>query len=71
MIVVVVTFALFTLALFVKGFTHDLFLEAGVFLISVKLILMAYRNSLQTKIIEKRLDEIKHLLNKSNDTSAN
>ena len=32
--------------LFLKGFTHDLLLEAGVFLVSVKLILMSYRSSL-------------------------
>ncbi len=39
-IVIIVTFVLFAVALFVKGFTHDLLLEAGVFLVSVKLMLL-------------------------------
>jgi len=43
--VIIITFILFTVALFIKGFTHDLLLEAGVFLVSVKLILMSYKNS--------------------------
>ncbi len=30
-IVIAITFVLFTMALFFTGFTHDLFLEAGVF----------------------------------------
>jgi len=42
---VIITFVLFAVALFAKGFTHDLLLEAGVLLVSVKLILMAYRNT--------------------------
>ena len=44
LIVIVITFVLFVLALLTKGFTHDLLLEAGIFLVSVKLILMAYKN---------------------------
>ncbi|HER40819.1 MAG TPA: hypothetical protein ENO10_06320 [Salinimicrobium catena] len=62
LVVIIVTFVLFTLALFTKGFTHDLLLEAGVLLVSIKLILMNYRNTrLNTKIMEK-LDEIKQIL---------
>jgi len=62
LVVIIVTFVLFTLALFTKGFTHDLLLEAGVLLVSIKLILMNYRNTrLNTKIMEK-LDEIKQTL---------
>jgi len=41
LIVIVITFVLFTLALFTKGFTHDLLLEAGVFLVPVKLLIIA------------------------------
>ena len=64
LVVIIVTFVLFTLALFTKGFTHDLLLEAGVLLVSIKLILMNYRNTrLNTKIMEK-LDEIKQILGK-------
>jgi hypothetical protein len=61
-IVIIVTFLLFILALFAKGFTQDLLLEAGVFLVSVKLILMAYNNSVYLKSIENELKDIKGLL---------
>lgn len=56
--VIIVTFILFTVALFTKGFTHDLLLEAGVFLVSVKLILMAYNNTTSTRRVDLKLDEI-------------
>ncbi len=56
--VIVLTFILFTVALFAKGFTQDLLLETGVFLVSVKLILMSYKNSVTVEAIEKKLDEI-------------
>jgi len=52
------TFVLFVAALFAKGFTHDLLLEAGVFLVSVKLIMMAYQNSVETAAMHRKLDEI-------------
>ena len=57
--IILITFLLFALALFTKGFTHDLLLETGVFLVSVKLILMAYSNKLATASIVKKLDEVK------------
>lgn len=63
-IVILITFILFTAALFVKGFTHDLLLEAGVFLVSVKLIMMAYKNKLNYLEVKKDLIEIKELLGK-------
>jgi hypothetical protein len=53
---------LFSLALFLKGFTHDLLLEAGVFLVSVKLILMAKKNTETEKRLEQHLTHIKKLL---------
>lgn len=62
MIVIIVTFLLFIMALFAKGLTQDLLLEAGVFLVSVKLIMMAYHNSVFIKSIENELKEIKGLL---------
>jgi flagellar motor component MotA len=61
-IVIVITFLLFTVALFVKGFTHNLLLEAGVLLVSIKLILMAYRNSINYSDLKKELNEIRRLL---------
>lgn len=60
--VVIITLILFIVALFTKGFTHDLLLESGVFLVSVNFIIMAYHNSLSVKSIENRLQEIKVLL---------
>ncbi len=61
-IVIVITFVLFTMALFFTGFTHDLLLEAGVFLVSVKLIIMAYKASVSSINIQRDLEEIKDLL---------
>ena len=58
LVVMAVTFALFALALFVKGITHDLLLEAGVFLISVKIIMMAYKLSITADQTKARLDEL-------------
>jgi hypothetical protein len=57
-LVIVTTFVLFVVALFIKGFGHGLLLEAGVFLISVKLIMMAHKNSLLAKDLDNRLDRI-------------
>jgi hypothetical protein len=62
--VTIVTFVLFALALFTKGFTHDLFLEAGVLLVSVKLILMGYRTTVYYQVIVQELKGIKRSLNK-------
>ena len=65
-IVIVITVLLFTVALFVKGFTHNLLLEAGVLLVSIKLIMMAYRNSLNYSDLKKELNEIRRLLEEKN-----
>jgi hypothetical protein len=65
LVVIVLTFVLFVVALFTKGWTHDLLLEAGVFLVSVKLIIMSFKNTVAVEEIEKKLDRIlseeKHL----------
>ncbi|MFH2046236.1 MAG: hypothetical protein ABIK92_13930 [Pseudomonadota bacterium] len=60
--IIAITFVLFVLALFTKGLTHDLLLEAGVFLVSVKLIIMAYKNNITTKTLLKELQDIKDAL---------
>ncbi len=60
--VIVITFAFFVMALFTKGLTHDLLLEAAVFLISVKLIIMAYKNSHASEVTNKRLDDLYKLM---------
>ena len=61
-LVIITTFVLFVIALFVKGFGHGLLLEAGVFLISVKLIMMAAKNFLLAKHLDNRLDRIEATL---------
>ncbi len=63
-IVIMLTIMLFAAALFVKGFTHDLLLEAGVLLVSVKLILMAYKNGAGFHDLKQDLREIKGILKK-------
>lgn len=62
LIVIVVTFLLFGVALVTKGFTHNLLLEAGVLLVSVKLIMMAYRTSVFYNDISVDLKKILALL---------
>ena len=61
-VVAVITLGLFVGALFIKGITHDLFLEAGVFLVSIKLILLAHRNSLVMDRLEAKLDSLTQAL---------
>jgi len=62
LLVIVFTFLLFAIALFTKGLTHDLLLEAGVLLVSIKIIMMNHKNIISTKVIMKELDEIKQTL---------
>jgi hypothetical protein len=62
MIIIVITFVLFGIALFTKGFTHDVLLEGGVFLVSVKLIMMAFKNASHSRKVEIELSDIKELL---------
>jgi len=59
------TVILFVVALFEKGLTHELLLEAGVFLISVKLVLGAQKTHLETQEMKEKLDEILSRLEKS------
>ncbi|HPF03882.1 MAG TPA: hypothetical protein PLV06_07950 [Bacteroidales bacterium] len=58
LLVVMTTLILFILALFTKGLTHDILLEAGVFLISVKLIMMAYKTNIFYQDISQNLTRI-------------
>ncbi|MGA2430960.1 MAG: hypothetical protein ABSH13_20860 [Candidatus Acidiferrum sp.] len=61
-VVIVLTVGLFLVALFIKGFTHSLFLEAGVLLVSIKLILMAQKNAKTEESLERHLMRIEELL---------
>jgi hypothetical protein len=58
LLVIFITLLLFLIALAEKGFTHDMLLEAGVFLISVKLIMMAYKNGKQEAALQAKLDRL-------------
>jgi hypothetical protein len=62
LVVMAITLVLFIGALITKGLTHDLLLEAGVFLVSVKLIMMAYKNSATAEAIDTQLQDIRALL---------
>ena len=57
-LVIFITLVLFGVALFEKGLTHDLLLEAGVFLVSVKLILMIYKNGIAAAALQAKLDQL-------------
>ena len=56
------TLLLFGLALFNKGLTHDLLLEAGVFLVSVKLVLAGYKSDQMAETLQARLARIEGAL---------
>jgi len=60
--IILITLALFIAAVFTKGLTHDIFLEAGVFLISVKVIFLTFKTNTLTRNIQKQLEDIKSLL---------
>ena len=66
-LVIVITLALFVAALFVKGFGHDLLLEAGVFLVSVKLIIMAAKHGVSDRELRRRLDRLEATLGEVRD----
>jgi hypothetical protein len=70
-IVTLITLGLFIAALFVKGMTHDLFLEIGVFLVSAKIIIMSYKNGVAVRELNLKLDAIITALAKGgNQTSG-
>jgi hypothetical protein len=60
--IIALTLVLFGAARFVKGLTHDLLLEAGVFLVSVKLVMMAYKNAVTAEKVVKQLGDIQNTL---------
>lgn len=62
--VMAITLVLFIGAVFTKGISHDLLLEAGIFLVSVKLIIMNYKSRMASEAIQTQLREIKELLRK-------
>jgi hypothetical protein len=71
LIVAVITLVLFIAALFTKGISHDLFLETGVFLVSVKIIIMAYKSSVDVNHMDNKIDAILAILSKTNVNKEN
>jgi hypothetical protein len=69
-LVILLTIGLFGVSLAVKGFTHELFLEAGVFLVSVKLILVAGKNAASEERLERQLSQIQASLESHNAPHA-
>ncbi len=70
LVIIAITFILFFIALFVKGLTHDLLLEAGVFLVSVKLIMMNSKIAGTEYQIMEQLGEIKQLIHETSNHSS-
>jgi hypothetical protein len=66
-VVIALTLLFFIVALFQKGLTHDLLLEAAVFLVSVKLIMMSHKSRVMAGEIEDRLEEIRSMLRNMQD----
>jgi hypothetical protein len=62
LITILTTLILFGMALFFTGFTHDLLLEAGVFLVSVKLIIMSYKNAVAAEELQQELAGMRIML---------
>jgi hypothetical protein len=66
-IIIVITFILFIVALLTTGMTKDILLEAGVFLVSVKIIIMSSSNRKSINELKEKLNEIIDKLNQLNN----
>lgn len=64
-LVIAITAILFITSIFVNGLSHDLLLETGVLMVSIKLIMMNRKNANMEKEILKELNHIKLILNKT------
>ena len=63
-ITIAVTLVLFIAALVVKGLPHDLMLEAAVFLVSAKLVIMSYKNSMASDDLKAEVRKLREVLEK-------
>jgi len=61
-IVISLTIIVFVIALFEKGFTHEILLEIGVLLVSVKLIMMNNKIAMGNKALIKEMHDIKRAM---------
>ena len=57
-VVMAITVALFVYAVIRHGLTDDLLLETGIFLVSVKIIMLSYENGQHIRNIESKLEVI-------------
>lgn len=69
LLVIGITVTLFIVALFVKGFTKELLIEAGVLLVSIKLIMMNHKASISRKKIMEELSSIRESIKNMEDTA--
>lgn len=60
--VIGITLLLFVIALFMKGFTKEILIEAGIMLVSIKLILMNHKASISREKLMDELVSIKDVL---------
>ena len=70
LLVIGLTILLFVVALFVKGLTKELLLEAGVLLVSIKLIMMNHKASVSRKKMMEELFNIKEALKNIEDKNS-
>lgn len=61
-ITIAVTLVLFAVAVLVEGVPHDLLLEAGVFLVSAKLVIMSYKNAMASDELKVELQRLREAL---------
>ena len=61
-ITIAVTLVLFAVALLVEGVPHDLLVEAGVFLVSAKLVIMSYKNAMASDELKMELQRLREAL---------
>lgn len=54
----IITLILFAISVFEKGLTHDLLLEAGVFLVSIKLVLSTFKTQQMICALDRKLDQL-------------
>ena len=65
----IVTLLLFAIAVFEKGLTHELLLEAGILLGSAKLVLASFQAKVLNEAIERKLEAVSLQLQKLTEKS--
>ncbi len=69
LVVLSLTRLLFFVSLAVKGITHEMLLEAGVLLVSIKLISSAYKNARLGTELNRKLDDIYSVVTESKNVT--